>query len=74
MILTTAMWQAGANLLDITQSGQEPNAIQLVRICLIGQCLTQNVSWLLHQGVLFGTPLADTRFVPRGTVGIHDEQ
>src|SRR5262245_9715921 len=32
------------------------NGIQLVRICLIGQCLTQNVSWLLHQGVLFGTP------------------
>ena len=31
MILTTAVWQAGADLLDITQSGHEPILNQVLR-------------------------------------------
>ena len=49
------------------------NAIKLVHICVIGQQLTQLFAWGLHQRILFGTPFADTRFVPRGPVGIHDQ-
>ena len=40
-----------------------------------GRCSSpQLFAWGLHQGVLFGTPFPDTRFIPIGTVEIPDQQ